>query len=99
MKRLPYFLLFVLVVLSVSAQAANYFVAPAGNDTTGTGTIEKPYRTIMKAQNFVVAGDTVFLRGGTYKMQESDVDRYVGIWAYMNYLDKSGISAAKRICY
>lgn len=99
MNRLPYFLLLVSVVFSMSAQAVNYFVAPAGNDTTGTGTIENPFRTIMKAQSFVVAGDTVFLRGGAYKMQESDVDRYYSIWAYMNYLDKSGASAAKRICY
>ncbi len=99
MKYLPCFLLLVLLVLSMLAQAANYFVAPAGNDTTGTGSVENPFRTIMKAQSFVVAGDTVFLRGGTYKMREADVDRYYSIWAYMNYLDKSGISAAKRICY
>lgn len=99
MNRLPCSLLLVLFVLSMSAQAVNYFISPTGNDTTGTGTIENPYRTIMKAQSFVVAGDTVFLRGGTYKMQESDVNRYISIWAYMNYLDKSGTSAAKRICY
>lgn len=99
MKYLPCFLLLVLLVLSMLAQAANYFVAPAGNDTTGTGSVENPFRTIMKAQSFVVAGDTVFLRGGTYKMREADVDRYYSIWAYMNYLDKSGASAAKRICY
>jgi parallel beta-helix repeat protein len=79
--------------------AKNYFVAPTGNDTTGTGAIDLPYRTIMKAQQFVLAGDTVFLRGGTYKMSESQIYLKSSIWAYINYLDKSGTSATKRICY
>ncbi len=85
-----------LILLPVSA--TNYFVAPDGNDTTGTGTIDAPYATIMKANENVVAGDTVYLRGGVYKMTEAQINRYYSIWAYMNYMDKSGTST-KRICY
>jgi hypothetical protein len=51
--------------------AKNLFVAPDGNDTTGNGSISAPYATIMKAHQTVVAGDTVFLRGGTYRMKIS----------------------------
>lgn len=89
---------FCLLFLSEN-QAKNYFIATNGNDTTGTGTITAPYATIMKAHSFVVAGDTVFVRGGTYLMKESQIYKKESIWAYVNYLDKSGTSATKRICY
>ena len=75
-------------------QAKNYYIAPTGNDTTGTGTLALPYRTIMKAQNYVVAGDTVFLRGGTYYMQNSNMSysSTTGPYAVVNNLSKSGTS-------
>lgn len=97
MKKLIFFF-FVAFIMIFPLQAKNLFVAPNGNDTTGTGAIDAPYATIVKANQTVVAGDTVFLRGGTYKMTEAQVDRYYSIWAYMNYMDKSGTST-KRICY
>jgi len=81
-----------------SGFSKNFYIAPTGNDTTGNGSITAPYATIMKAHQSVVAGDTVFLRGGTYRMKQSQVFSYVSIWAYMNYLDKSGTSV-KKICY
>lgn len=99
MKKIIYIISFFYFLSAVQLQAKNYFVAPTGNDTTGTGAIDLPYRTIMKAQQFVLAGDTVFLRGGTYKMSESQIYLKSSIWAYINYLDKSGTSATKRICY
>lgn len=47
--------------------AAEYYVAPTGNNTTGTGSIDKPYRTIQHVLDSVAgAGDTLTLRGGTY---------------------------------
>ncbi len=42
-----------------------YYVAPTGNDKAA-GTIGSPWLTIGKAAKTVVAGDTVFVRGGTY---------------------------------
>jgi hypothetical protein len=46
--------------------AATYYVATTGNDTTGTGAIGAPFRTLPKALSVMGPGDTVFLRGGTY---------------------------------
>ncbi|MEI7503851.1 MAG: DUF1565 domain-containing protein, partial [Paludibacter sp.] len=97
-KRILIILGFCLLFFSEN-QALNYFIATNGNDTTGNGSINAPYATIMKAHSLVQAGDTVFVRGGTYLMKESQIYSKVSIWAYMNYLDKSGISATKRICY
>jgi len=60
--------LFVLCVLfaACSAYCSTYFVDPNGNDTTGNGSIGSPFKTIPKAVSLVVAGDTIYLRGGTH---------------------------------
>ncbi|WP_158289251.1 OmpL47-type beta-barrel domain-containing protein [Paenibacillus flagellatus] len=65
---------FVLVALcflipAVSAQAATYYIAPTGSDTTGDGSISSPWLTINKAQTYLAAGDTLYARGGTYHNQ------------------------------
>ncbi|GAA3945403.1 hypothetical protein GO495_30845 [Chitinophaga oryziterrae] len=39
--------------------------------------------TIQRAQTSVVAGDTVYIRGGNYTMTESQIAKYTGIWAYV----------------
>ena len=46
--------------------ASNYYVSTAGNDKN-RGTEEKPFRTIQKAADKMVAGDTCYVRGGTYR--------------------------------
>jgi hypothetical protein len=49
------------------AYCSTYFVATDGNDTTGDGSIGSPFKTIPKAVNMpVVAGDTIYLRGGVH---------------------------------
>ncbi len=40
-----------------------YADSTTGNDTTGTGTAQKPYKTIQKAQSQVSSGDAVVLKG------------------------------------
>jgi len=45
-----------------------YFVAPDGDDGN-PGTYDEPWQTISKAAATVVAGDSVFVRGGTYSEQ------------------------------
>lgn len=49
------------------AFAATYYVSPDGNDSYG-GSLEKPLATIQKANEKVVSGDTVFIRGGKYSI-------------------------------
>ena len=42
-----------------------YYVSPSGKDSN-PGTLEKPWKTIQKAANTLQAGETVYLREGTY---------------------------------
>jgi hypothetical protein len=74
-----------------------YFVATDGSDTN-SGTINAPFATLNKAQSLVQAGDTVYFRGGTYQISESQIMEYSGIFARVFKMDKSG-SSTKRICY
>ena len=45
---------------------ADWYIDPAGNDTTGDGSIGTPYLTISKCHSVGSGGDTVYCRGGTY---------------------------------
>lgn len=96
---MPKQILFTLLLLNLSFQAlpAVYYVASTGSDAND-GTISLPFLTIQRAQTAVSAGDTVYVRGGTYMMQESQIATYSSIWAYVTYLTKSGTSG-KRINY
>ncbi len=46
-----------------SVTAKSIYVSPTG---TGSGTLDSPYGSIQTAVNAAAAGDTIFLRGGTY---------------------------------
>jgi hypothetical protein len=48
------------------AHAADFFVAPDGNDSNA-GTLERPFATVERAERAASAGDTVYLRGGVYR--------------------------------
>ncbi|WP_442950115.1 right-handed parallel beta-helix repeat-containing protein [Paenibacillus sp. HW567] len=47
--------------------ASVYYVSTTGNDITGTGTLSNPWKTIQKAADTMIAGDTCIIRGGTYR--------------------------------
>ncbi len=47
-------------------ESINYYVSTGGSDKN-PGTREKPFRTIQKAADKMVAGDTCYVRGGTYR--------------------------------
>jgi hypothetical protein len=81
----------------LAATAATYFVATDGRDQD-PGTIEKPFATILRAQEAAAPGDTVSVRGGTYAIQEAQIAQRKGIFAYTILLDKSG-APEKRINY
>src|SRR3954462_16029165 len=82
---------FLSLILCASARlpAAEFFVAPTGRDTN-PGTLEQTFATIQRAEQAVAPGDTVQIRGGTYKMQEAQIAKRKGIYAYITSLDKSG---------
>lgn len=52
----------------VAAHATTYYVATTGNNSN-PGTEDKPWRTITYAVAAMVAGDTTFVRGGTYSTE------------------------------
>jgi len=66
------------------AEAADYYVAPTGSDSNA-GTMDKPFASLQKGHDSASAGDTVWLRGGTYKPTKQIK------------LSKSGSSDAQRI--
>ncbi|HEY4184427.1 MAG TPA: right-handed parallel beta-helix repeat-containing protein [Polyangia bacterium] len=52
-------------MLSRRADAAEYYVAPTGSDSN-PGTMAQPFASIQKGNDVAAAGDTVWLRAGTY---------------------------------
>jgi Protein of unknown function (DUF1565). len=72
-----------------NAFAAEYYVSPTGSDSAA-GTEAAPFATLSKASGAAAAGDTIWMRGGTYnttgqitlsKSGTSDTNR-LKIWAY-----------------
>jgi hypothetical protein len=61
--------LIILMVCAVciSKSFAGIYVSPSGSDSN-TGTLASPYATIATAVSKVTAGDTIYVRGGTYKI-------------------------------
>ena len=77
--------------------ATEYFLAPDGNDANA-GTLAAPFASLARAQKAAAPGDTVSLRGGTYRFREAQIAQKKNIWAYCMVLDKSG-SEGRRITY
>ena len=70
----------------------DYFIAPDGSDATGDGSIANPYETITKAQSVASSSDTVYLRGGTYSLETSDITYTFSGWDSVNHITQNGIS-------
>ncbi|KFA65815.1 hypothetical protein S40285_05364 [Stachybotrys chlorohalonatus IBT 40285] len=56
---------FILLAVSSLGLAADIYVSPSGS-SSGTGTQTNPFNSIQSGINRAVAGDTIYLRGGTY---------------------------------
>ena len=91
-KLIVIFLVSFFCILYHPVFSSIYFIANNGRDTND-GSKNNPVLSFKRAQEFVVAGDTVYVRGGSYKMEESQVAQYNGLWAYVISLNKSGTSA------
>ena len=62
------------------------YISPDGNDATGTGSIDKPYKTMAKAALLLQPDYTLVLRGGTYINDSLIVrDKTLTNVAVMNY--------------
>lgn len=54
-------------VADEARQPREWFVSIAnGSDETGTGTIDKPFKTLQKGADMLQAGDTLYIREGVY---------------------------------
>ena len=65
----PRHLALVILLAVPSLHAATYYVAPpaSGGNDSNPGSLASPYATIQRAANVAAAGDTVFIRAGTYR--------------------------------
>src|ERR1043166_2103558 len=55
------------LVSSMGVRATTYYVSTSGSDGNNGTSLSTPWRTINKAAQTMVAGDTVYIRGGTYR--------------------------------
>lgn len=76
---------------TVSTNSGTWYVAPNGNDAN-PGTIGSPFETITQAQSAASSGETVYLRGGTYTLDNSDISQFINPRDIVNYITKDGIS-------
>ncbi len=76
---------------TVTGFAAIFYVGTNGVDTN-PGNSNSPFATLTKAQAAAAPGDTVYLRGGTYFLNNSHLTTTNSAWAIVNNLTKSGIS-------
>jgi len=61
-------ILIVVFLLTIDLFAKNYYVAVTGSDTNAGTSVSLPYASVTKAVSVMIAGDTIFLRGGTYTL-------------------------------
>jgi hypothetical protein len=64
-RTLGFYLLTAAIVTTMSAHAATYYVATTGSDHN-PGTEDQPWQTIAHAVDLMVAGDTTYVKAGTY---------------------------------
>ena len=91
----------------MTSWAKEYYVAPDGNDTA-VGSMEKPFATWQKGHDVANPGDTIFLRGGIYKVKSNSrygitfsgrngqPNKLIKFWAWPGespVLDCSGMTA------
>ena len=72
-------------------RAGTWFVAANGLDSN-TGVSNSPFATITRAQTAASSGDTVWLRGGIFFLQNSNLTATNKPWVIVNNINKSGIS-------
>jgi F5/8 type C domain len=62
----------VMWISSPGVIAADYYVDGTNGNDSGLGTINDPWETISQANSTLQAGDTVYIRGGTYNNVQGD---------------------------
>ena len=97
-------LMFLLFFFSLS-RGAVYYVSPSGSNYNN-GSKENPWKTIQHAANLIHAGDTVYIKGGTYREDivfrtsgESGLPIYISAEGEEEVIIKGAIEFARGISY
>lgn len=61
--------IFILLLVASTAEATTYYVATTGSDSNNGTSIDTPKLTIQACVDLMIAGDTCYVRGGTYTAQ------------------------------
>ena len=80
-----------LVTWAHCSWATTYYVATTGDDSNAGTSVESPFKTVQRGVSRASAGDTVLVRGGTYREQvEMNVagtaDQYITVAGYTGEL-------------
>jgi hypothetical protein len=86
------------LILATTAYSATYYVNGASGNDGNPGTIGSPWQTIHKANITLVAGDTVYIRGGTADFQIYNIGQTETISEGIRPVH-SGTDASHRITY
>ena len=97
MDKKFFFSLGLAMMAAIQAFGATYYVAVDGNDND-KGSKEKPFASLNKANAVVKAGDTVWVRGGVYDLNDTVYYKRYEMTAGI-LLTASGESDDKRIYY
>jgi hypothetical protein len=92
------FKLLMFLILATTAYSATYYVNGASGNDGNPGTIGSPWQTIHKANITLVAGDTVYIRGGTTDYQVYNIGTLNTVQEGINP-HNSGTDASHRITY
>lgn len=102
MKTRSILIIAMAMVFASSMQATCYYIAPSGNDSN-PGTESAPRATLGGGQQLLSAGDTLYMRGGTYQVAMSEImslsDKGASAFSYVYQLNKTGINETRRTCY
>jgi len=94
MKILPIILS---LIFCTNAYAADYYVATTGNDTTGDGSIGNPWATPAFGAASVSAGDTLYIRAGTYDITTPENNNYSGVAPHADNVTIAGYTGETAI--
>ena len=94
-------LVLVLLFVSLTTWATNYYVSPFGNNSSDGTSRNTPFQTLQKGHDVAVGGDTVFVMAGTYSSstttllkitQSGSANAYITYKAYAGQKPKIKIS-------
>lgn len=87
------FVVSILLLAIVPGFSAVYYVDTQGNNAW-PGTLSQPFASLQKGHDAAAAGDTVYIRGGTYALRGAGANANAGV-----YITRSGQSDSRRICF